>query len=406
VALALYVAGDPAPAVRAVAALAALYARGDHATCMEQLIGASQQLFPVAVSHPLPASQGEGYDSLTCAPVRFEARTGDRTDPWSHMQLDALGLFLAAYGTFAQAGLLAPDSALLSRFCRYLAAICYWERPDLGHWEEWPAVVRTSSLGCCVAGLRAVSPLLRGVARSPGPPCAAESGAACWAAQAEHLASLGAEQLVPRLGGAGADQSAWETEGRADDAALLTLLLPPLASQLGLTRQQRDSIVASALRLRRPHGVLRYENDSYYGADYQLRLRRWKARQACDHSAYPDRAERDSWAVPRCEAQWTIFEPLLLLHFLERHLAGEQRAEGAPPVAAGAGLLSAAEARRSLMRVLAAIEEEVVGGDVRLHVHESYVVTQGRRGPNDVQDLLWAVAYVRMALAQVEDALR
>jgi hypothetical protein len=59
---------------------------------------------------------------------------------------------------------------------------------------------------------------------------------------------------------------------------LLPLDLPPLASQLGLTRQQRDSIVASALRLRRPHGVLRYENDSYYGADYQQRLRRWRWR--------------------------------------------------------------------------------------------------------------------------------
>lgn len=45
------------------------------------------------------------------------------------------------------------------------------------------------------------------------------------------------------------------------------------------------------------------------------------------------------------------------------------------------------------------------GGDVRLHVHESYAVVTGARQPNDVQDLLWAVAYIRMALACVADAL-
>jgi hypothetical protein len=59
------------------------------------------------------------------------------------------------------------------------------------------------------------------------------------------------------------------------------------------------------------------------------------------------------------------------------------------------------------MRILAAVEEEPAAGgaDVRLHVHESYAVVAGARGPNDVQDLLWAVAYIRMALAACADAL-
>lgn len=53
-----------------------------------------------------------------------------------------------------------PPDRQISRFVRYLAAIEYWQRADLGHWEEWPALVRTSSIGCCVAGLRAAACLL------------------------------------------------------------------------------------------------------------------------------------------------------------------------------------------------------------------------------------------------------
>ena len=88
---------------------------------------------------------------------------------------------------------------------------------------------------------------------------------------------------------------------------------------------------------------------------------------------------------------------------------------GRPRTASGgdrslnAARAAAVDARRSLMRILAAIEEEpaaTAGGAVRLHVHESYAVVAGARGPNDVQDLLWAVAYIRMALAAVEESLR
>ncbi len=189
--------------------------------------------------------------------------------------------------------------------------------------------------------------------------------------------------------------------------------------------------------------MLRYTGDSYYGADYQARLRAWK--QECaggDPCAYPQPAVRNSWAVPGCEAQWTIFEPLLLLHFLWAHARAARGSGGGtgsrggsahgangaaaaaaappPPPAAGApqqpppppagdAAASAAEVRRSLMRILAAVEEEPASGtggpDVRLHVHESYAVVAGARGPNDVQDLLWAVAYIRMALAACADAL-
>ena len=127
----------------------------------------------------------------------------------------------------------------IARFVRYLAAIEYWQRPDLGHWEEWPAVLRTSSIGCCVAGLRAVAPLLDERARS-------ELGV-------DALASRGAAALSSRLGEG--DGGAWEAEDRHDDAALLTLLLPPLAQQLQLTDAQREAVATSALRLRRPHGA-------------------------------------------------------------------------------------------------------------------------------------------------------
>jgi hypothetical protein len=129
-------------------------------------------------------------------------------------------------------------------------------------------------------------------------------------------------------------------------------------------------------------------------------LRKWKQQHANgDPGAYPQPGVRDSWVVEGCEAEWTIFEPLLLLQFLWAH-SQEPSLETAGAV------------RRSIMRVLAAIEGEAVAGeggapaDVRLHVHESYTVVDSRRVPNDVQDLMWAVAYVRMALAALESALQ
>ena len=397
VSLALLVAGDTDQAVRAVSALAALYKRADHAECMERMIGAPS-VSPAAAAKciipflqlktyfvaPSAAAKGEGYSNFTAAPVRFEASSGNRTDPWAHMQLDALGLFLIAYGSLGARRLLTPDAALIGRFLRYLWAIQYWTRADLGHWEEWPALVRSSSLGCVVAGVRAAAALLP----------AAESEEL----QADALAARGREVLDQRLG----DDSggAWEAEGRREDAALLTLLLPPVAAALDLTPRQHAALASTALRLRRSHGVLRYVGDSYYGADYQARLGRWKAANGCgDPGAYPLPDERNSWAVPACEAEWTIFEPLLLLHFLWAHR--RERSEE-----------SGAAVRRCLMRILAAIEEGPPGSgpsggsDVRLHVHESYAVVGGVRRPNDVQDLLWAVAYVRMALAALEQALR
>ena len=394
VALALFVAGETAPAARAVSALGALYGRADHAAVMDKMTGAPfptpRSLLCAARSHAIhtAAARGAGYDNFTCAPVRFTCPSGERTDPWAHMQLDALGLFLVSYGTLAAQGLICADVALVSRFVRYLGAIEYWTRADLGHWEEWPAAVRTSSLGCCVAGLRAVAPLLR---QEEGD-CAGVA-LAC-EEEALQLAQQGAQVLATRLGGQEGTGVAWEAPGRADDAALLTLLLPPIAAQLALSPQQRCAVAESALRLRRPHGVLRYEGDSYYGADYQQRLRAWKGEHGGgDASAYPQAQVRDSWAVAGCEAQWTIFEPLLLLHFLHLH-------------ATQPGPYSAREVRRSLMRVLAAVEEEEEeGGAVRLHVHESYTVVQGTRGPNDVQDLLWAVAYIRMGLAACAEFL-
>jgi len=325
------------------------------------------------------------------------------------MQLDALGLFLTAYSTLAATRLLQPDVRMLLRFVRYLGAIGYWQRHDLGHWEEWPPAVRTSSLGCCVAGLRAAAPLLVGCEDGGAPP-PPPGGAACWAEEAVRLADCGWAAMQPRLGGEGSGGVAWEAEGRGDDAAMLTLLLPPLAAQLGLSPAQRAALVASALRLRRPHGVLRYEGDSYYGADYQARLAAWKADSGGgrgDPAAYPHASVRDTWAVPGCEAQWTIFEPLLLLHFLHLQAAA---AEGGGEAGGEAARRAAADARRSFMRILAAIEEEggagAGGAEPRLHVHESYALVGGERGPNDVQDLLWAVAYIRMALAAVEEALR
>lgn len=185
-----------------------------------------------------------------------------------------------AYCTLGAAGVLAADLGVVTRFVSYLGAIEYQTRPDLGHWEEQPPEVLTSSLGCCVAGLRAAEALLR------------RSGDAAGADAAAALSAAGAAALEPRLGGA-TGGGAWESLKRREDGALTTLLLPQargggggeadggwlcwaavahfllpfcsypgqVADLLHLSAGQRQSVAAAVLRLRRPYGVLRYADD-------------------------------------------------------------------------------------------------------------------------------------------------
>lgn len=84
-------------------------------------------------------------------------------EPWGNKQNDAIGAFLFKVGDLHKKGIEIirdqNDLRILQKLVYYLASIEYWQDMDNGIWEE-NEEVHASSVGACVAGLKAVSHLV------------------------------------------------------------------------------------------------------------------------------------------------------------------------------------------------------------------------------------------------------
>lgn len=90
------------------------------------------------------------YDPVDMAEVEGE---------WGNKQHDAIGLLLFAIGGAIGKGMRIirneDDARVLQKLIFYLDAVEYWHAPDHGIWEN-EETAHTSSIGACVAGLRAI----------------------------------------------------------------------------------------------------------------------------------------------------------------------------------------------------------------------------------------------------------
>ena len=124
------------------------------------------------------------------------------------------------------------DKRILQKLVYYLNSIQYWNDRDNGVWEE-NEEVHASSVGACVAGLRAV----KGIVDVP-----------------EILILKGGEalnRLLPR-----------ESETKEADLALLSLIYP-----FGIVKNKKlkNKIIKNVEeKLVRQRGVIRYLGDKYY----------------------------------------------------------------------------------------------------------------------------------------------
>ncbi|MEM7815777.1 MAG: glycoside hydrolase family 15 protein [Candidatus Aenigmatarchaeota archaeon] len=156
-------------------------------------------------------------------------------DEWGNKQNDAVGAFL-----FQVAGLLkkgygvvrdSSDIRVLKKLVLYLQSIRYWEDKDNGMWEE-NEELHASSIGACVAGLKAISNYID---------------------VPKELIERGQEaldKLLPR-----------ESETKEVDMALLSLIWPYNI----VTSKQRKQILKNVEgKLVRERGVIRYPGDKYY----------------------------------------------------------------------------------------------------------------------------------------------
>jgi GH15 family glucan-1,4-alpha-glucosidase len=168
--------------------------------------------------------------------ARFNPLTFDEFhEEWGNKQNDAVGAFLFKVGDLYKKGTMVfrdeNDLRIVQKLVFYLASIEYWQDADNGMWEE-NEEIHASSVGACVAGLKAVSKLVD---------------------VPEWLVHRGQDtlnSLLPR-----------ESESKKTDLALLSLIYPYNV----VTNQQRMQILENVENeLVRERGVIRYENDQYY----------------------------------------------------------------------------------------------------------------------------------------------
>ncbi len=158
-------------------------------------------------------------------------------EEWGNKQNDAIGAVLFKIGELESKGIKVirnnSDVRILQKLVNYMEAIHYWHDNDNGMWEE-NEEVHASSVGACVAGLRAVAKV-EGITVS------------------QQLIEKGEEtlnKLLPR-----------ESETKEDDLALLSLIYPYNI----VTQHQRNVILKNVEeKLVRNKGVIRYLGDKYY----------------------------------------------------------------------------------------------------------------------------------------------
>ncbi|MFW5746659.1 MAG: glycoside hydrolase family 15 protein [Nanoarchaeota archaeon] len=170
--------------------------------------------------------------------ARYHPETFDEFwEEWGNKQHDAVGAILFKLGMLEKRRvriLETPDEVRITqKLVQYLQSIEYWHDPDSGMWEE-DEEIHASSVGACVAGLRAI----RNVQGIQVPLSLIRKG------------QKTLKELLPR-----------ESEKKFVDLALLSLIYPYHV----VTPEQRAEILEHVeYHLVRRHGVIRYKNDYYY----------------------------------------------------------------------------------------------------------------------------------------------
>lgn len=174
--------------------------------------------------------------------ARFHPETFDEFwEEWGNKQNDAVGAILYRIGEMEKhrpGSLLESEDhiRITNKLVKYLQSIEYWHDRDSGMWEE-DEEIHASSVGACVAGLKAVSEL----AQVEVPKDLITKGESALRA------------LLPR-----------ESERKFVDLSLLSLIWPYNV----VTITERNEILKNLeYHLLRERGVIRYKGDYYYNAN-------------------------------------------------------------------------------------------------------------------------------------------
>lgn len=199
---------------------------------------------------------------------RYHPETFDEFwESWGNKQNDSVGALLYFFGILAKQNFPVlqneDEKRITQKLIIYLEKIEYWRDSDSGIWEEWEEI-HASSLGACIAGLRAI----KEVGFDVSPECIQKGE------------DMLRHELLPR-----------ESHDKFCDLSLLTLVYP---YNLLSHEEAKNVIETIEYNLVKTKGVIRYKGDHYYNKNL------------------------DGWSE---EAEWTFGFSFLSLAY---HVLGEK----------------------------------------------------------------------------------
>jgi hypothetical protein len=289
------------------------------------------------------AIPGRATDAMAMPHIRFDSNSPGLADVtvdgkpevWNHRQIDAHGIFFTALGEAFRDGLLneadltEARSLPLALYPLFLAKIKFYAYEDAGSWEELPRK-NTSSIGLATRSLQIWTNLMYGgMSKNTADIVPAQEKlkkfiegqdaetASSWSRSSlEELSSLGLKEVKRQLalGGESPDYSPTDIRFRLADAAMLALIQPSPLEGLGEDDMRKVLLIVETLK--RPAGVLRYNNDSYQAGNY------WISPPAAPGADKPaltgDTSSQDAFLwrldklIPNTEAQW-FFDSLIAM---------------------------------------------------------------------------------------------
>lgn len=272
-------------------------------------------------------------DQMAMPHVRFDSNSlglGDvmidgKPQVWNHRQIDAHGIFFTALGEAFRDGILKVSDITEERarplilYPLFLATIRYYDYEDAGAWEELPRK-NTSSIGLATRSLQVWRGLLYDSSRSKDIHdrlnvfLAKEDSEviASWSDNSlKELSDAGLNQVKYQLalGGESPDYNPIDIHFRLADSAMLVLIEPSTLE--GLSQAQLRKTLDIVEQLKRPAGVLRYNNDSYQGGNFWIETPDSSSLTGDTSSkgAFLDRLKK---LIPNTEAEW-FFDSLIAL---------------------------------------------------------------------------------------------
>ena len=184
------------------------------------------------------AVKNRPYHTFQYIHARYNPETFEEFwEEWGNKQNDAVGAILFKIGDLEIKGIkiieTEEEKEVLQTLVDYLNSIEYWQDPDNGVWEEYEEI-HASSVGACVAGLKAIS----------------KTGLINVRYELIAKGEESLRKLLPR-----------ESKSKFTDLALLSLIYP--FNVLG-EKMAREVVRHLEYHLEKDRGVIRYKNDRYY----------------------------------------------------------------------------------------------------------------------------------------------